>query len=100
MTQDEVVTKTPRSNRDRTRVQILYAPNGPDVKITGESAWLVYRWGKIFLMSGWLAFFLTFHAIVRRRREYLETLPESYDAFPSRSSPQPGPDDLIDLKLS
>jgi hypothetical protein len=42
-------------------------------------------------MSGWLAFFLTFHTIVQRRLEYLETLPEDYDATPSRSSPQPGP---------
>jgi len=81
-----------------SHVQILHDPNGPDIKIAGESAWLVYRWDKIFLMSGWLAFFLTFHTIVQRRLEYLETLPEDYDAFPSRSS-QPGPDDLIDLKL-
>jgi uncharacterized protein DUF3592 len=82
-----------------SHVQILHNPNGPEVKIAGESAWLVYRWDKIFLMSGWLAFFLTFHTIVQRRLEYLETLPEDYDAFPSRSSPQPGPDDLVDLKL-
>jgi hypothetical protein len=82
-----------------SHVQILHDPNGPDVKIAGESAWLVYRWDKIFLMSGWSAFFLTFHTIVQRRLEYLETLPEDYDAFPSRPSPQPGADDLIDLKL-
>jgi hypothetical protein len=50
-------------------------------------------------MSGWLAFFLTFHTIVQRRLNYLETLPEDYDAFPSRSLPRPGPDELIDLKL-
>jgi hypothetical protein len=80
-------------------VQVLHDPNGPDVKIAGESAWLVYRWDKIFLMCGWLAFFLTLHTIVQRRLEYLETLPEDYDASRSQSSPQPGPDDLIDLKL-
>jgi hypothetical protein len=79
--------------------KILHDPNGPDIKIAGESAWLVYRWDKIFLMSGWLAFFGTFYTIVQRRLEYLETLPENYDAFPSRSSGKPRPDDLIDLKL-
>ncbi len=82
-----------------SHVQILHDPNGPDVKIAGESVWLVYRWDKIFLMSGWLAFFGTFYTIVRRRLEYLETLPEDYDAFPSRPLAQPRPDDLIDLKL-
>lgn len=82
-----------------SHIQILHDPNGPGIKIAGESAWLVYRWDKIFLMSGWLVFFLTFHSIVQRRLEYLETLPENYDAFPSQSSPQPGHDDLIDLKL-
>jgi hypothetical protein len=50
-------------------------------------------------MSGWLAFFLTFHTIVQRRLEYLETLPEDIDASASRPSAQPRPDDLIDLKL-
>src|SRR5467141_3393311 len=68
-----------------SHVRILHDPNGPDVKIAGESAWIVYRWDKIFLMSGWLAFFLTFHTIVQRRLEYLETLHEDYDATPSRS---------------
>src|SRR6266571_9067872 len=82
-----------------SHVQILHDPNGPDVKIAGESAWLVYSWDKIFLILGWLAFFLTLHTIVQRRLEYLETLREDYDAFPSRSSPQPGPDDLTDLNL-
>src|SRR5437868_697962 len=82
-----------------SHVQILHDPNGPDVKIAGESAWLVYSWDKIFLILGWLVFFLTLHTIVQRRLEYLETLREDYDAFPSRSSPQPGPDDLTDLNL-
>jgi hypothetical protein len=82
-----------------SHVQILHDPNGPDIKIAGESAWLVYRWDKIFLMFGWLAFFGTFYTIVQRRLEYLETLPEDYDAFPSLLSAPPRPDDLIDLKL-
>jgi hypothetical protein len=82
-----------------SHIQILHDPNGPGIKIAGESAWLVYRWDKIFLMSGWLVFFLTFHSIVQRRLEYLETLLENYDAFASHPSAQPRPEDLIDLKL-
>jgi hypothetical protein len=82
-----------------SHVQVFHDPNGPGVKLAGESTWLVYRWDKIFLMSGWLAFFLTLHTVVQRRLEHLETLPEDYDARPSPSSPQSGPDDLIDLKL-
>jgi len=50
-------------------------------------------------MLGWLVFFWTLHTVVQRRLEYLKTLPEDYDAIPSRSSRQSGPDDLIDLKL-
>jgi len=41
-------------------------------------------------MSGRLAFSWIFHTTVQRRLDYLGTLPEDYDAFPSRSSP-PGP---------
>jgi len=36
----------------------------------------------------------------QRRLQFLETLPEDYDASPSPSSQPPGPNDLIDLKLS
>jgi len=53
----------------------------------------------IFLMLGWLVFFWTLHTVVQRRLEYLKTLLEDYNAIPSRSSRQSGPDDLIDLKL-
>ncbi len=77
------------------RVQVLHDPNGPGVKIAGESAWLVYRWDKIFTLGGLLIFFFVAHAVVQRRLVYLETLPESYTA-----RPQTGPDRPIDLKLS
>lgn len=83
-----------------SHVQILHDPNGPGVEIAGESAWLVYRWDKILLMAGWLVFFLTFHTVVQRRLEYLETLPEDYGASLPPSSPKSGPDDVIDLNLS
>jgi len=81
--------------RLNSHVQVLHDPNGPGVKIAGESAWLVYRWDKICTLGGLLAFFLIAHAVVQRRLEYLETLPEKYTA-----PPQTGPDGPIDLKLS
>jgi len=81
-------------------VGILHDPNGPGVKIVGESADLVYPWQEIFGMSGWMIFFLIFFTITQRRLQLLETLPEDYDASPPPSSKPPGPNDLISLKLS
>jgi hypothetical protein len=81
-------------------VGILHDPHGPDVKVVGESSWLVYPVKGILTMSGWMAFFLTFLNITQRRLRFLETLPEDYDASPPPSSQSPGPNDLIDLKLS
>jgi hypothetical protein len=81
-------------------VEILHDPNGPGVKIVGESADLVYPWQEIFGMSGWMIFFLIFLTITQRRLQFLKTLPEDYDTSPPPSSKPPGPNDLIDLKLS
>jgi hypothetical protein len=79
---------------------ILHDPRGPTVKIVGESSWLVYPWKGILVMAGWMAFFLMSLAMTQRRLQYLETLPEDYDQSPPPSSRPPGPNDLIDLKLS
>jgi hypothetical protein len=70
---------------------ILHDPHGPNVKIVGESSWLVYPWKEILLVTGWMAFFLMCLAMTQRRLEYLETLPEDYDESPPPSSQQPGP---------
>lgn len=86
-------------HRLNSDVGILHDPHGPNVKIVGESLWLVYPWKGILITSGWMAFFLTFLNITQRRLRYLQTLPEDYDASPPSSQP-PGPADLIDLKLS
>jgi hypothetical protein len=80
-------------------VGILYDPNGPNIKIAGEPFWLVYPVKEILVMSGWMAFFLAFLTITQRRLQFLETLPDDYDASPPASKP-PRPDDLIDMKLS
>jgi hypothetical protein len=81
-------------------VGILHDRNGPKIKIAGEPFWLVYSVKEILVMSGWMAFFLTFLNITQRRLQFLETLPEDYDASLAPPSQPPGPNDLIDLKLS
>ncbi len=78
-------------------VGILHDPNGPNIKIAGEPFWLVYPVKEILVMSGWMAFFLTFLDITQRRLQFLETLPDDYDASPPPSQP-PRPDDSIDTE--
>jgi hypothetical protein len=87
-------------HRLNSAVGVLHDPTGPDVKIVGESPWLVYPVKGTLTMPAWMAFFLTFLSITQRRLQFLETLPEDYDASPPPSSQPPGPNDLIDLKLS
>jgi hypothetical protein len=87
-------------HRFNPAVGVLHDPNGPGVKIVGEPVSLVYPWKEIFGMSGWMIFFGIFLTITQRRLQFLRTLPEDYDASPPPSSQPPGPNDLIDLKLS
>jgi hypothetical protein len=81
-------------------VGILHDPNGPNIKIADEPFWLVYPVKGILVMSGWMAFFLTFLNITQRRLQFLETLPDDYDASRPPASKPPGPNDSIELKLS
>ena len=81
-------------------VGILHDPAGPNIKIAGEPFWLVYPVKGILGMSGWVAFFLGFLHVTQRRLQFLETLPDDYDASPPPASKPPGPNDLIDMKLS
>jgi hypothetical protein len=87
-------------HRFNAAVGVLHDPSGPGVKIAGEPAYLVYPWKEIAAMSGWMIFFLTLFIITQRRLQYLETLPEDYDASPPSQSQPPRGDDLIDMKLS
>ena len=87
-------------HRFNAAVGVLHDPNGPGVKIVGEPVYLVYPWKEIFGMSGWMIFFLTCLIITQRRLQYLETLPDDYDASPPSQSQPPRGDDLIDMKLS
>jgi hypothetical protein len=79
------------------RVRVLYDPNGPGVRIAGDSVWLVYPWPNIFLVLGWLALFFTLENFTARRLRYLETLPPDYDATPPAPPTEPRSWDLIDL---
>jgi hypothetical protein len=81
-------------------VGILHDPAGPNIKIAGEPFWLVYPVKEILGMSGWVAFFLGFLHVTQRRLQFLQTLPDDYDASPPPASKPPGPNDLIDMKLS
>src|SRR6266576_2697159 len=73
-------------HRFNPAVGVLHDPNGPGVKIVGEPASLVYPWREIIGMSGWMIFFSTFLVITQRRLQFLETLPETYDASPPSQS--------------
>jgi len=89
-----------KRHRFNPAVGVLHDPNGPGVKIVGEPFSLVYPWKEIFGMSCWMIFFGIFLTITQRRLQFLRTLPEDYGASPPPSSQPPGPNDLIDLKLS
>ena len=80
-------------------VEVLHDPAGPDVKIVGEPASVVYPFTQIFGMSCWMFFFLVALIITQRRLRYLQTLPEDYDASPPSPSPPQRGDDVIDMKL-
>ena len=82
-----------------SRVEVLHDPNGPGVKLVGESASLIYPVREIGIMSGWTILFLIFLIVTLRRLEYLNTLPEDYDSSPPSPPQPPGGDDLIELKL-
>jgi hypothetical protein len=80
-------------------IRVLHDPSGPSLKIAGESIWLTYRWDNILSVFVWMAVFLALGAFIRRRLQFLETLPETYDASPP-ASPSENRNDLLDLKLS
>jgi hypothetical protein len=50
-----------------TSVQVLYDPNGPDIKIVGESLWLRYQWDTFIVMAVWVVVFAVGFSIAQRR---------------------------------
>jgi hypothetical protein len=56
-----------RTSVRQTSVQVLYNPDGPEIKIAGESPWLRYQWDSIAVMAVWLVAFGTGFSLARRR---------------------------------
>jgi hypothetical protein len=58
-----------RESFPQRSVHVLYDPQGPAIKIAGESVWLRYQWDSIGLLGFWLlAFGGGFFVVVRRLR--------------------------------
>lgn len=80
-------------------VKVLYNPNGPEVKIVGESIWLRYNFDRLILNIVWVIGFFALYAFAQRRLEYFKNHPEAL-TNPSQSSWPGDRDKLTDLNLS
>ena len=80
-------------------VKVLYNPNGPEIRIVGESIWLRYNFDRLALNVLWVIGFFALYAFARRRLDYFKTHPEAKTLPPDPASA----DDkykLTDLGLS
>jgi hypothetical protein len=87
-------------HRQGSAVEVLYEPNGPGVKLAGESLLDVVPWTKAFASVVILVFGIVAFAAAQRRLGELAYLPDGKDLPASASSSESKPDDFIDLKLS
>lgn len=69
-------------------LKVLYAPDGPRIKIAGESIWLRYGWGQLVLFVLWDAGFFFLYAFLRRRMEYFRSHPEAETIPAGRTVPE------------
>ena len=79
-------------------VRVLYNPNGPEIKIAGESLWLRYNTDRLIISVIWVLVFSGLYAFAQHRLEYFRSHPEAETV-----AKQPPPDDrdqLTDLNLS
>jgi hypothetical protein len=53
-------------------LQVLYNPDGPEIKIAGESPWLRYPWDSIATMAVWLLAFGAGLSLAQRRLRTFE----------------------------
>lgn len=65
-----------REGFSQRSVQVLYDPEGPGIKIAGESVWLRYPWDSIGLLAGWFVVFGSGLVVVKRRLQVLEAFPQ------------------------
>ena len=81
-------------------VQVLYNPNGPEIKIAGESIWLRYNTDRLILSALWVLVFSGLYALAQRRLSYFRSHPEAETVPAPPSSPTDNRDQLTDLDLS
>jgi hypothetical protein len=61
-----------RESFHQRSVQVLYDPDGPEIKLAGESVWLRYTWDSMGLLAVWLLGFGGGLVLVMRRLRVLE----------------------------
>ena len=82
------------------RVRVLYDPNGPGIKIAGESIWLRYNTDKLILNALWVLVFFGLYVFAQRRLSYFRSHPGA-ETVPTRpGSSADDKDTLRDLDLS
>ncbi len=82
------------------QVRVLYNPNGPEIKIAGESIWLRYNTDRLLLNGLWVLVFFGLYIFAQRRLWYFRSHPEA-ETMPTRlGSPADDRDRLTDLDLS
>ena len=82
------------------RVKVLYNPNGPEIKIAGESIWLRYNTDRLILNTLWVLVFSGLYAFAQRRLSYFRSHPEAETVPAQSGSPADDRDKLTDLDLS
>jgi Protein of unknown function (DUF3592) len=82
------------------RVKVLYNPNGPEIKIAGESIWLRYNTDRLMLNALWVLVFSLLYAFAQRRLSYFRSHPEAETVPTQPGSPTDDRDNFTDLDLS
>ena len=82
------------------RVKVLYNPNGPEIKIAGESIWLRYNTDRLMLNGLWVLVFFGLYAVAQRCLSYFRSHPEAETVPTQPGSPAGDRDKLTDLDLS
>lgn len=81
-------------------VKVLYNPNGPEIKIAGESIWLRYNTDRLMGNTLWVLLFFGVYGFAQRRLSYFRSHPEAATETPQPGSPAEDKNRLTDLDLS
>lgn len=63
-------------------VKVRYEPNGPEIKIEGDSIRLRYRWGEFTIIVLWVIGFVGLLGYLQRRLEHFKDHPETETVAP------------------